>query len=400
MLGGLAVDYTNGVKAKAHLQAVADAGALAGVQDLPDEAIANTTVKQFVALNAPESNYGIVVKNEDIVFGTWNPTTRSLEFGNPPYNAVSVVVHRRQSGDNPVPTLLLRLGGILSWDVQARAIAIRGISEQIAGPCSSGGLFTKGVVYSGSKNDYVDSFCLHGEQGVTIQSTNTFAPGTVISMNDHENDFVQSSDNIIPEGTLASSTYDFPLIDLIPGLESDLSSGDRSRLPDFITQVIRVNEITSSTELVEGALYIVTEVADFGSNITLNNIAVVAGKEIKTGSNVIMTNTFLVTNEKILFGSANDFGSADFCDQGTYSIYAYSGNNIEFGSESLFQGMQLAAAGEIKLGSELRGMNGLYGQAAGNIDYGSADVYGGCPEGLIGEFDSGEESKPVFGLVY
>lgn len=62
--------------------------------------------------------------------------------------------------------------------------------------------------------------------------------------------------------------------------------------------------------------------------------------------------------------------------------------------------MQLASAGEIKLGSELRGIKGLYGQAAGNVDYGSADTYGGCPDGLVGQFDEGEDSKPVFGLVY
>lgn len=398
LLGGLAVDYTNGVRAKAHLQATADAASLAAVQDLPDETIALVTAKQFAALNAPENRYGAVIANNDIVFGNWNPLTRSMEFGDRPYNAVSVIVHRRKSDNNPVPTFLLRLGGIFSWNVQARSIAIRTLEN--AGPCSSGGLFSKGVVYSGSNNDYIDFFCLHGDQGVTIQSNNTFQSGTIISMNDHEEDFVESQDNVIPEGTLKSAEYEFPLIKDIPILRRELEKGDLSRLPDFITRVEPLDEITDSTVLVSGTLYIVDGVADFGSNVTIKNIAVVARKEIKTGSNVTMTNSFFVTNDKILFGSTNEFGSSDFCDTEKYSIQAYSGDNIEFGSQSLFQGMQLAAGGEIKLGSELRGIMGLYGQSAGNVDYGSADEYGGCPNGLSSQIESGEDSKPVFGLVY
>lgn len=293
LLGGLAVDYTSGVKAKAHLQATADAASLATVQDLPDEAIALVAARRYAALNAPEAKYGAVIDNSDVVFGNWNPVTRSMEFGDRPYTAASVVVHRRKSDNNAVPTFLLRLGGILTWNVQAKSIAIRAYVERVAGPCSSGGLFSKSNVYSGSNNTYIDSFCLHGDLGVKIGSNNTFAPGTTISMNDHEEDFEESSDNDIPDGTLGSAIYEFPLLDLIPGLRNDLGSGDHSRLPEFIKFVERVKEITDSTELVEGTLYIVDEVADFGSNVTINNIAVVAGKEIKTGSNVIMTNSFL-----------------------------------------------------------------------------------------------------------
>jgi hypothetical protein len=134
--------------------------------------------------------------------------------------------------------------------------------------------------------------------------------------------------------------------------------------------------------LTPNTLYIVNDVADLGSNRTVENIAIVAVKEVKTGSNVILRNVVLATNDKILFGSSNDFGSSNYCDSGNYSVYAFAGDNIEFGSESLIRGTQLVTRKMLKLGSTLRGLQGVYGEALEDIDYGSADVFGGCPGGL------------------
>jgi len=136
-----------------------------------------------------------------------------------------------------------------------------------------------------------------------------------------------------------------------------------------------------------------------GSNVDISEIAIVAGKEIKIGSNVRMSETVLVTNSKVLFGSTNDIGTANFCESGHYSVYVMSGDNIEYGSQSLFQGVRMGAVGEVKLGSELRAVQGVYAESLGNIDYGSADTYGGCPQGLRNQLFE-KFDRFAYALVY
>jgi hypothetical protein len=173
----------------------------------------------------------------------------------------------------------------------------------------------------------------------------------------------------------------------VAGICSAVDTGDLASagLPNYITQVQFVKNITSSTTLQPNTLYVVEEVADIGSNRTVSEIAIVAGKEVKTGSNVRMHNVVFATLDKILFGSSNDFGTSDFCDRGSYSIYAFAGDNIEFGSQSLIRGMQMASRNMIKLGSELRAADGVYAEASNDVLYGSADSLEGCASGLSSE---------------
>lgn len=381
MFSGIAIDYANGERTRSQLQAAADAGAAAAVTRLSDQTEARVRAIELASANAPEARNGNVVAVEEVVFGRWDRVNQRFEAGASPLNAVEVTARRAEANANALPTFLMRLLGVDRLNVAARSVTLA-----LPGRCTGGGFFSRGRVKSGSNNDYLNSFCLYGDLGVEIGSDTYFESGTGIEM-PRLSDFKQSGNNVGVDDALNETTRTLTLPDLVPGVITAMRSGDLSQagLPSYITQVRYVTSITSSTVLQPGTLYIVEEVADIGSNQTVSDIAIVAGKEVKTGSNVRMHNVVFSTTDKILFGSSNDFGTSDFCDRGSYSIYAFAGDNIEFGSQSLIRGMQMASRNMIKLGSELRAADGVYGEAINDIEYGSADSLEGCPFGLYSD---------------
>lgn len=381
IFSGIAIDYANGERIRSQLQAAADAGAAAAILRLSDQSEARARAIELASVNAPKVRHGNVVVAKDVVFGRWNRSVKRFEAGVSPINAVEVTARRAVANGNALPTFLMRLVGVDWLNVQAHTVTL-----SMPGDCTGSGFFSRGRVASGSNNDYLNGFCLYGDLGVKIGSDTYFEIGTSIEM-PQLSDFTQSGDNAGVEHALRQATFTLTLSELVPGMVTAMRSGNlaAANLPKYINHVRHVKDITASTVLEANTLYIVEEVADIGSNVELSNIAIVAGKEVKTGSNVRMHNVVLATTSRILFGSNNDFGTSDYCDRGTYSIYAFAGDNIEFGSESLIRGMQMASRGMVKLGSQLRGADGVYAEAVNDIEYGSADSLEGCAGGLYSD---------------
>ena len=90
--------------------------------------------------------------------------------------------------------------------------------------------------------------------------------------------------------------------------------------------------------------------------------------------------------EKILKRAQNTVGGADFCASAKYSVYLFSEDNVEFGSNNILQGVQIGAGKELKLGSDITSWTGVYGEANGKIDYGSSENMGACENDLESDF--------------
>lgn len=186
---------------------------------------------------------------------------------------------------------------------------------------------------------------------------------------------------------LIENTYSLVLPDLVSDVISDMRSATFAGLPSFITYgPVKLEKIEDKTKLQENTLYIVDDVADLGSNKTRKNIAIVAQKEIKVGSDNTLHYVVFATHDKILFGSNNDIGINPYCNSGEFNSYIFSSSNIEFGSNNSIRGVQMASREEIKLGSELGKVEGVHTEALGSFDYGSADNYGGCAGRLTSAF--------------
>lgn len=374
---GVAIDGGNAYMTKTMMQATADAAAAAAAQELPDATNAKITGINYIDRNMNPDAHGNMADVDDIRIGRWDATTETFREGEAPNDTVLVTLARNDVRGNGLPTYLLRLAGFTKWDISVQAVAV---ATQSGRDCRHGGFFSNSVVNSGSNNSYIDGFCLHGQLGVKVGSGNFFEKGTIVSMVDHA-DLDQSQNNAGLSAALTELDLHLPLPQRIPAIIAAMQSGDLSALPDWITHIQSVSEITPSTPIAEGTLYIVEGVADFGSNRTIRNIAVVTGSEISTGSNVTMHNVFLATASKALFGSNNVIGTEDYCDTGLFNVYIFAMDDIEFvsGTGQAFRGLQMASRGSINLGSQMAEVEGVYGEADRAIVYGSANSYGGCP---------------------
>ncbi len=157
---GMAVDTTNGFRARTMLQATADAAALAAVIDLPDQAAVAASAIVYAGVNMPSFPYGEVLDPADVLVGLWDPATSSLDTTAALPDSVMVTARQAGQNENPVQVNFLRIVGLTEWNVRAQAVAQRFVPE-----CLKDGLIARGVVDISSNNDFVREICVHGQLG-------------------------------------------------------------------------------------------------------------------------------------------------------------------------------------------------------------------------------------------
>ncbi len=72
----ISIDYARAVAARQLLASAADAAVLAAASRLPDQASARSTALSYVEKNIAPSQYGQVLRDEDVEFGIWDPACR------------------------------------------------------------------------------------------------------------------------------------------------------------------------------------------------------------------------------------------------------------------------------------------------------------------------------------
>jgi Flp pilus assembly protein TadG len=183
-VGGLAVDMSNAISQRTHLQLAADAAAHTAlyVRNLtltstPQDAIAAAVT--MAERNMPDPLYGNVVLPQDIEFGTWDRATRTFNPNPNSRSAVRVTTHRDAAGGNEVATYLLRIIGFESWNVRRSSVF-----ETYVPDCLREGFVAEDMVDIQSNNSYFNGFCIHSNDVVSLNSNNYFEAGTVVSMPD------------------------------------------------------------------------------------------------------------------------------------------------------------------------------------------------------------------------
>ena len=283
---GVSVDSANAMRKGEQMQYTANAVALAAAQDLPVKENAIDAGLAIAALNLAQTNNIAAVGQSDIRVGNFDAATGMFTVDVQPFNAVDVRVVRDANRGNALVTYLARLAGRPSYDIDVRAVAL---ATGGGAPCSSGGFFSNDRVYSGRNNDCTNGFCLYGRLGVKISSDNSFEEGVKVEM-PRLRDFEQGGSNAGIDNALNENEYPnlADAYNSVPGIVASLQAGDLSVLRSHlnITEVKYREKIEESDlPLEENTLYIVDDVADFGSDQTIKNIAVVAVKEVKMGSN-------------------------------------------------------------------------------------------------------------------
>lgn len=107
------------------LQTTADAAALAGVSQLPDEAAAVNEAVSYASKNMGGAVHGAVLSASDVAAGNWDAATRNFTAQGTPKNAIRVLTRRMRSAGNPLQTLFARIIGVDEIDIGAASIAAR-----------------------------------------------------------------------------------------------------------------------------------------------------------------------------------------------------------------------------------------------------------------------------------
>jgi len=188
-LSGLAIDTTNAFRIKQMLQDTADIAAHAGVLELATagnadiEARVEAAANQFADLNMGNKRFGDVLINSDILVGTWDPLAKT--FVEMPVgsvvspNAVKVVARQSGGASSVVGTFFLRFVGFNFFTLDASAVAMQFVSK-----CDRDGIIAGGIVKLSTQQQFLDGFCIHGQQGIDMSVANYFELGTIASMPD------------------------------------------------------------------------------------------------------------------------------------------------------------------------------------------------------------------------
>ena len=381
MVGSLAVDYANGVRTKAQLQAVADAAAMAGMRELsegPDAARA--------AAVAHAERFGPnLLRENDVLVGEWaNGVFTSNSAGTP--NAVKVSTRRDDRNNNPLPTHLMFLIGVDRLNIATPSVVAR-VSTRAN--CSGGGYFAQGRVSGNSRNDYRDGFCVHGEEAVQLHNNNHFELGTIVSSPDVNNITGHRNNHGMAEATRAAS-HEFTFANEVSARIADLRDAwlNQDVLPDYISGgPIYLDEIRGNESLQRGMLYIVDGDVYLRGNRHFEDVAIVASGDIDIHSNVTLRNVVLAADGKIETNSNVEIGGTeyDYCARDTYSAYLLARGDIIFNSNNTLRGIFMVSEGDIRMNSNNRATEGLYAEALGDITYNSSALKMGCIPGYDNE---------------
>ncbi len=188
-LSGLAIDTTNAFRIRQMLQDTADIAAHAGVLELATagnadiEARVEAAANQFADLNMGNKRFGDVLINSDILVGKWDPLAKT--FVEMPVgsvvspNAVKVVTRQSGGASSVVGTFFLRFVGFNFFTLDASAVAMQFVSK-----CDRDGIIAGGIVKLSTQQQFLDGFCIHGQQGIDMSVANYFELGTIASMPD------------------------------------------------------------------------------------------------------------------------------------------------------------------------------------------------------------------------
>jgi len=390
---GVAAEYANIVRAKTQLQTSSDSVALAAAQSLEDDTTGKTYGMEIAVLYYGEVSENVTIQSSDIEFGTWDASAETFTASVVSVNSVKVTAEMSADRSNALITAFSGLTGLGAIDITTESVAISGTTIPQINVCESGGLFAGGWLTAESNNTYESGFCSYGFDGVDIENSNLYTAENSIR-GAYYSSFVSGSSNTCDGGACAihrsdevADDYELSLPNEVASMVTMLQAGITSSLSEGgLYTVSSVTALPKRQNIVPYTLYIVTGDAEFSSNGTYENIAVVATGEIKAGSNTSFDNVVFATEDHIRFGANTSFGASDYCDDGRYHVYLFSGSNVEFGSNNEFRGIQMAAENDITFGSNVVSVGDIHGEALGNIEYGTNVDMTNCAGGLTSDF--------------
>ena len=358
----LAIDMSYAYWTRTQLQHAASAAALAGVQEIVDEAPADgqadndgyrKTAIEFAYKNMREYRFGKVIQSScgiynpatnaiggsaecaDVKVGNWNPDARIFtawdDTGFNPatmkLDAVRVWTRKAQMNGNPLNLFLSSAVGLAETDINTVAIAwAKGGGEDTS--CYQDGMVAGGWVDIQSNNQFVNDYCIYGRDGVRVQSDSFFEDGVAVGFGPDGVLDEQGSMNLgLAEAIQPQEVIEPTKAQQIDAMISALEAGNYPNFVEFNNTGTMTDTVLPDPPPMMHTTYIIDGTATITSGANLSNLVIIADK-IDVGSGVTLTDMVLVAND-------SDTANA----------------NISFGADYIIDNIVLAADNRIQLGS-------------------------------------------------
>ncbi len=404
-VGGYAIDVGNVMTARTQLQIAADASAHAALltRELKSESEAIAAAHEIALLNMPESVFGAVLNDADIVFGQYDSNAQSFVPKSGSRGAVQVTTRRTLENGNEVATYLLKLVGLDDWNLTTTAIF-----TTYRPTCLREGFVAEGPVDVQSNNTYSNGFCIHSNSYVSLNSNNYFEPGTVVSMPNLDDIELPNSGFKTNTGladALREGSWNIRIINRIDALISGLSTFDSLYLPSYITSHTDKgfsSRYVTQADLEEGRLHTYTcsggAALTIKADVIVKNVVIVTSCDVKFEQGVQIINSVIATtstsSKSMSASSGLQVGLNDNCAIGGGSQLVTAGS-MSFPSNLQIYGSQLLAKNDISFSANADGIQGAAIVAGGTISGTSNMAMGFCGTSMDANFNA-----EYFKLVY
>ncbi|NOX41128.1 MAG: hypothetical protein GXP05_11620 [Alphaproteobacteria bacterium] len=401
LFSGLSLDSANSWRVRDMLQTAADAAARAGAMDLPNEATAMDSVLELAGDNLTAANKK-AISASSVEFGTWDNTARSFTPLDTPANAVRVTASRSKATNNAVPTFLLRLVGLTSWDVNVESVAWRSTES-----CSVADISSNGKVTIKSENDFYNGYCVEGAKQVKFTGDNQFDNNNSIYVTDLNKlnlPDTTSLSSIVGRGTSKSSsglTYgDIAKVRTpisaayeadIPALAAKYLDPLSAIQPSYIngnSAVIKLDaKNVKYTSFAPGRVYEVQcgdgkgNKAQFFKEQDVSKVVIVSNCAISLGKESSFEDVVLVSkgagSGSVYAAKEVVLGKDDECKAGG-GVSIYAAGDVTSGKKLKLYGVVISAGGKVKLKNASNKIAGLTIAAKGDVKLDGKASFGTC----------------------
>ena len=398
VIGGLAIDVANAIKARTELQVAADATAHAALymRDFENADDAKSAALALAEVNLPAARYGTVLTADNIQFGDWDAATQVFTADPDSKNAVMVDISRLSAKQNSVGTYFLKFAGIGSWDVRRAAVF-----ETYIPTCFREGFVADGIVDVQSNNAYLNGFCIHSNSHVKVNTNNYYEDNTIVSMPDKQDIVLPNSGfetNEGLQGALRDGSYQIRILNRLQDIIDDLAVGGPDYTPDYIygSGVIALaSQNVDASDFVPHRIHTRTctggQSLKFASGTTLSDIVLVTNCKIQFGQGTTLENTIVATtntsSKSVTSPSSLQVGRDDSCATDGGSQILTMGS-MDFPADLKVFGGQLIAQGDIAFAANANGIEGASFIAGGTISGTSNMTMGFCGNGMERNFEA------------
>ncbi|NNE86757.1 MAG: hypothetical protein HKN27_01670 [Silicimonas sp.] len=388
MVGGLALDVSNAVKARTQLQMTADtAGHAALVWRFYNDAdSAKDKALELAAKSMPSSYYGSVLERQDITFGHWDRASETFTPDPASQEAVLVSTRRLAENNNGVGTYLLKLVGVDAWDLNTDAVWELGVPR-----CLKEGYVAEDVISLQSDNTFKSGFCVHSNTGLNFANHNTFEADVKISVPDIATDVDATfSTNHGLEEALYENYYALNIPQRIQKIRDGITDPASEYWRDFVTSAaitdVDYKSQLTPENLAPGGIYEMTCPAPttkirMPAGTVLENIVLLTNCQIIIGQDSKLQNLTIINSNtsasSISGASGIDFGLNDNCAPGGATQIVSMGG-LSFPTQVSIYDSQLLANGDISFTSHADGIKGASIVSGGKIDTNSHITMGFC----------------------